>query len=89
VLVVDPPEEEMSSYTAVRDVYRQKVKYGNSVTGYAREKFVPLFARTTLVEHNGVTPGTAGVVVLVVLILLVLLLVLVLMLVLLLLVLLI
>ena len=47
----------MCSYTAVKDVFHQKTKYGNSVTGNMREKFVPLFARTTLVEHNGVTPG--------------------------------
>ena len=57
VLAVDPPEEEMVSYSAVRDVYHQKTKYANKVTGFSREKYVPLFARTTLVEKNGVTPG--------------------------------
>lgn len=58
VLAVDPPEDEMISYSAVKDVYHQKTKYANKVTGFSREKFVPLFARTTLVEKNGVTPGT-------------------------------
>lgn len=58
VLAVDPPELEMISYAAVKDVYHQKTKYANKVTGFSREKFVPLFARTTLVEKNGVTPGT-------------------------------
>ena len=57
VLATDKPEETMSSYIAVKDVYHQKTKYANPVTGFSRAKFVPLFARTTLVEHNGVTPG--------------------------------
>lgn len=57
VLEVDAPEDEMRSYSAVRDVYHQRTKYANKVTGMTREKLVPLFARTTLVEKNGVTPG--------------------------------
>ena len=57
VLEIDKPEDEMRSYSAVRDVYHQRTKYANKVTGMTREKLVPLFARTTLVEKNGVTPG--------------------------------
>jgi hypothetical protein len=47
----------MKSYTAVKTIYQQKIKYANPVTGFSRKKLVPLFARTTLFEENGCTPG--------------------------------
>ncbi len=33
VLEIDPPEQEMISYSAVQTVFKQKMKYSNPVTG--------------------------------------------------------
>ena len=57
VIDKDKPEDKMISYAAVNAMYSQRDKYLKAHTGYAKNKYAPLFARTTLVEKNGCTPG--------------------------------